>query len=188
MASRDPRVTGLRLVTSAAMLSRLEPYLLDTAVETETIAPERLTDMTSGSLLCRGRAQWQAARHLARDSAVFLPFFDHAVVAAAIDPVPIARDARISGVIFRPPNRHGLPVTAKSRLDAARRWTTYALARRVTRGPLFTLDELVAAKAAPVKAVPLCSCPIRPRIWPCSTASTHESAVTGGRSRWFSGR
>lgn len=146
MASHDPRVTELRFVTSSAMLSRLAPYLSDLAIETETIAPERLAEMTSGSLLRRGRAQWMAARHLARDSAVFLPFFDHAVVAAAIDPVPIARGGRVSGVIFRPPNSHGLPYTAKSRLDAVRRWTTYALARRVTRGPLFTLDELVAAK------------------------------------------
>lgn len=145
-AARDPRVTGLRLVTSPAMLARLEPYLSNLAIETEAIAPDRLKEMTSGPLWRRGRAQWMAAKHYARDSSVFLPFLDHAVVAAAIDPFPIASGGTVSGIIFRPPNNYGLAVTVKSRLDALRRWITYTLARRVTRGPFFTLDEIITEK------------------------------------------
>jgi hypothetical protein len=128
------------------MVTRLDACVLSLDIEVETIAPERLAEMTTGSLFRRGRAQWLAARNYARNSAVFLPFFDHAAVAAATDPIPIPRGGRVSGVVFRPPNSHGLPVTAKSRLDALRRRTTYALARRIARGPLFTLDEVAAAK------------------------------------------
>lgn len=147
-ASQDPRITGLRLVASPTLLARLEPYLSNLPIETETIPPEQLTEMTCGPLWRRGRAQWLAARHHARNGSVFLPFFDHAVVAAALDPIPIGQAGRVSGVIFRPPNSHGRAVTTGVRLDAFRRWATYALAQRVTRAAFFTLDEVFAEKNA----------------------------------------
>lgn len=147
-AARDARVGRFRLVTAPEMADRLRDRVAGLGGEVVVIDPETLARMTQGRLLARGWAQWQAARREARKGPVFLPFFDHAVVAAALDPRPIPGGGRISGVIFRPPNRHGLADTWQSRIDSLRRWTTYSLARRTLGGPLLTLDEAAPASSA----------------------------------------
>lgn len=147
-AARDARVGRLRLVTGPQIAERIGDRVAGLGGEVVVIEPDTLARMTQGRLLARGWAQWQAARREARKGPVFLPFFDHAVVAAALDPRPIPGGGRISGVIFRPPNRHGLADTWQSRIDSLRRWTTYSLARRTLGGPLLTLDEVAPASSA----------------------------------------
>lgn len=138
----DPRVSEVRLLTSPTMLERLQDVVAERGITCDIIPAEDLEQMTTGALWQRGGAQWNMAKRLSKDSAVFLPFFDHAVVAAAMDPFPVQNGSRVSGIIFRPPNTHNLPRSMKTGISALRRWSTYVLARRVTGGPLFTLDEL----------------------------------------------
>lgn len=139
---QDPRVSDARLLTSATMFERVKDVVTEQNIACDILPPQDLEQMTTGSLWQRGRAQWNMAKRLAKDGVVFLPFFDHAVVAAAADPVPVQSGGRVSGIIFRPPNTYNLPRSFKTNINAMRRWSTYALARRVTGGPLFTLDEL----------------------------------------------
>jgi glycosyltransferase involved in cell wall biosynthesis len=139
---QDPRVSEVRLLTSPTMLERVKDVVTAMNITCDLIPPEELEQMTTGSLWRRGQAQWSMAKRLSKDGVAFLPFFDHAVVAAATDPFPVQKGGRVSGIIFRPPNTYNLPRSFKTNSNAMRRWSTYALARRVTGGPLFTLDEL----------------------------------------------
>lgn len=138
----DPRINDVRLVASPQMIERLKEIVTRHQIKCEVIRPRDLARMTTGSLWQRGQAQWRMAKHMADNGIAFLPFFDHAVIAAATDPVPVSTGGRVSGIIFRPPNSYNLSVSFKARMDALRRWGSYALARRTTGGPLFTLDEL----------------------------------------------
>ncbi len=137
-----PLVSDVRLVTSPTMFERVEDIVTAQSIAYDIIPAEALEQMTTGSLWQRAGAQWKMAKDLSRDSVVFLPFFDHAVIAAAMDPFPVQNGGRVSGIVFRPPNTHHLPRSIITSISALRRWSTYSLARRVTGGPLFTLDEL----------------------------------------------
>ncbi|MES2844223.1 MAG: hypothetical protein V4747_04245 [Pseudomonadota bacterium] len=147
-ALRDPRISRVQLVTDPALVDRLGS--LDSRIELTALPKASLFELREGGLLARGRAQWAEACRLGADTggAVFLPFFDHAVVGAALARGRGAGEARISGIVFRPPNRHGLRPGLRSSFDTARRWATYALARGPSLGRLFTFDEV-----APVSCV-----------------------------------
>jgi hypothetical protein len=144
-AVKDARISRLRLVTSAELVNRLDPNL--PRIETHFISANSLAAMRQGGLMGRGRTQWAFARAVAEEFGgnVFLPFFDHAVVAAALDRRKISGRGFVNGIIFRPPNRFGLNTTPRTLADAARRWATYSLASRRAAVRLFTFDE-----AAPV--------------------------------------
>ncbi|EKE74334.1 hypothetical protein B30_01370 [Celeribacter baekdonensis B30] len=147
-AVKDERFQTVRAIVGPEMAKRLDAFTKEIGASLEIIPTEQHAEMTSGSLFSRGRAQWRAARQAAEQGPVFLPFFDHAVVAAAMDPTPLPYGQRVSGIIFRPPNHFGLPGSLGGSLDSVRRWVTYALARRVCRGALLTLDEVAPTSRA----------------------------------------
>lgn len=143
-AAADPRVSALRLVSSAEVAERFADVIEATGLELTILSPEELAPLHSPSRLDRGRAQWSYARELLQTSGghVFLPYFDHAIFGTILDRRWV--NGTISGIIFRPPNPFGLPMTLKRRANLARRWSTYAAARRPGLGTLFTFDESVA--------------------------------------------
>lgn len=145
-AARDPRVEHLRLVAGAELAARLAPVTAAHGIRVEILPQDELAQLSGGGLLRRGRAQWSKARALlaAEGGQLFLPFFDHALYGAILDRRPV--NGQVSGIIFRPPNGWNLPATARSRLDAVRRWTSYAAARRPALRALFTLDEWASAQ------------------------------------------
>lgn len=138
----DARVTRIRLVADSALINRLRP--LDPRIEVIALPEVSLTAMRATKLWLRGRTQWAEACRLSVEAGgvVFLPFFDHAAVAAALARGRGAGAGQISGIIFRPPNHYGRHVGFGSGLDAARRWATYVLANGPSIGRLFTFDEV----------------------------------------------
>lgn len=143
-AAGDLRITQLRLVTGQDMAKRLSSVIAATGLDLIVITDGELARLRTGRLLSQGWAQWATARTLLKDTggALFLPFFDHAAYGAMLDRRSV--NGTISGIIFRPPNNFGYPSTIKRRLDALRRWTTYAAASRSSLKTLFTLDECAA--------------------------------------------
>jgi hypothetical protein len=142
-AAQDQRVTKVRLVATAQLVERLTETCQTSQIHSEIISSEALACLTSGSLWAQGRAQWRAALAL-RDKTggdVFLPFFDHAVIAAALDRAGHSGPGKISGVIFRPPNNFAIQPSWPRKLDTLRRWTSYSLAQGKVVESLFTLDE-----------------------------------------------
>ncbi len=143
-AAADPRVSALRLVSSAEVAERFADVIEATGLELTVLSPEDLAPLRSSSRLGRGRAQWSYARDLLQPSGghVFLPYFDFTIFGAILDRRWV--NGTISGVIFRPPNPFGLPMTLKRRASFARHWAAYAAARRPGLGTLFTYDEFAA--------------------------------------------
>ena len=140
-AARDPRISHVRLQTSATLADRLGSVISDTKLDLEILSDSQVAAFNEGSLLARGRAQWSNTRKILTQHGgrVFLPFFDHAIYGAILDRRPM--NGKVSGIIFRPPNDFGYSPTLKRKADALRRWITYVAARRPALGPLFTLDE-----------------------------------------------
>lgn len=141
-AASDPRISHVELVASGELIERVKPICDNMGVEMIIIASQSLVRMTSGNLMSRAKSQWGEAVAISKRSAgqVFLPFFDQAAVAAALDVRQSAADSRISGVIFRPPNSYGSLKGPLQFADHMRRWATYSLASRKTKA-LLTLDE-----------------------------------------------
>ena len=142
-AAKDPRLSNVNLVTSAQMAARLQETCKKHGIMPEILGSDAVLAMTRGNLWSRAQHQWTTALAIrARTKGdVFLPFFDHAVVAAAMDRRTYTGSGQVSGVIFRPPNNFGLRPSLGRHLDELRRWSTYALARRSKIKSLFTLDE-----------------------------------------------
>lgn len=142
-AAKDPRFSNVNLVTNAQMAARLQETCKKHGIMPEILGQDAILGMTRGSLWSRARRQWTTAMAIrARtEGDVFLPFFDHAVVAAAMDRRNHSGTGKVSGVIFRPPNNFGRRPSLSRHLDELRRWSTYALARQKKIKSLFTLDE-----------------------------------------------
>lgn len=143
-AAGDPRISRVNFVAGQDLVDRLE--VVDSRISVIPISQEMLTKMRSGKLLTRGHAQWSAACRLGADygGEVFLPFFDHAVVAAALSLGRGAAPGRVSGIIFRPPNQFGHSMNLARKLDSARRWMIYTIAKGRSVGKLLTFDEVAA--------------------------------------------
>lgn len=144
-AAKDPRLSHIELVTNQQLAERLRTTCDRHGIVPEILPVQPQAALTKGNLWTRGRAQWRAALAIqARTQGdVFLPFFDHAVIAAAADRRNHRGRGQISGIIFRAPNCFGLRPSLGSKLDHLRRWASYRLAKRNKVKSLFTLDETV---------------------------------------------
>lgn len=141
----DQRISKIDLLTNPVLAERLEPFCRQNGIQVTLIDPQQLSQMCEGSLWRRAWAQWRTALSLraATEGAVFLPFFDHTVIAAALDIRRYHGLGSISGVIFRPPNLYNLPNSISAQLSWIRRWFSYIMADKGAVGRLFTLDETV---------------------------------------------
>lgn len=144
-ATNDPRLSTIHLVTNAQLAARLRDTCKRHGISPEILPADALAPLTKGNLWTRGQAQWRTALEIRAkmQGDVFLPFFDHAVAAAALDRRDHSGKGQISGVIFRAPNTFGQKLGLNRNLDHLRRWVSYRLASRNTVKSLFTLDESI---------------------------------------------
>ena len=142
-AAKNSRISKVALVTNAQMAGRLQDTCQSYGISMEILPAETIARLTQSSLLARGRAQWRTALEIRAQTNgdVFLPFFDHAVIAAALDRRSYSGPGKISGVIFRAPNNYGMQTNWRRTFENLRRHFSYSLAKRKSINTLFTLDE-----------------------------------------------
>ncbi|GLQ34013.1 hypothetical protein GCM10007939_02960 [Amylibacter marinus] len=136
-AMRDPRVDRVRLICAPDLADRIATKDVDTTV----LDPRNLRWLQHRSAVVAGLAQWRAACRYVRgnrQAVCFLPFFDHAILGAALDFKRAA--GQVSGILFRVPNGYGQVSNWRSRLKNLCKRTLYRCSDRRDVRRIFRFD------------------------------------------------